>query len=132
MALPQSNRFSRVEKSWIFYDWANSVYAIIILAAIYPIYFTGIMASTGGGGDIWWGYATSLATLLTACMAPFLGAIGDFHGMKKRLFSVFLILGVVFTTVMGLTDNWKMMLVGYIFSYIGFSGSLLFLRLVPD
>ncbi|HAL73598.1 MAG TPA: MFS transporter [Clostridiales bacterium] len=126
MVIQRSNRFTSIEKSWILYDWANSVYAIIIMAAIYPIYFTGVMANSGGNGDIWWGYATSAATLVTAILAPFLGAIGDFRGMKKRLFSVFLILGVVFTTVMGLTDNWQMMLVGYVFSYIGFAGSLLF------
>jgi len=126
MALPRSNRFTPTEKSWILYDWANSVYAIIIMAAIYPIYFTGIMTASGGNGDIWWGYATSAATLVTAILAPFLGAIGDFHGMKKRLFSVFLILGVIFTSIMGLTDNWQMMLIGYVFSYIGFAGSLLF------
>jgi MFS transporter, UMF1 family len=126
MAMPRSNRFTSTEKSWILYDWANSVYAIIIMAAIYPIYFTGVMTDSGGNGDIWWGYATSAATLVTAVLAPFLGAIGDFRGMKKRLFSGFLILGVVFTTVMGLTDNWQMMLVGYVFSYIGFAGSLLF------
>jgi UMF1 family MFS transporter len=126
MAMLRSNRFTRTEKSWITYDWANSAYATIIMAAVFPIYFSGIMAQSGGGGDIWWGWATSLATLTLAVLAPILGAVGDFRGMKKKLFSAFLLLGLAFTTVMALTDNWRLMLVGYIFSYIGFAGSLLF------
>ena len=126
MALPPSNRFTRIEKSWIIYDWGNSVYATIIMAAVFPIYFTNVMAESGGGGDIWWGTATSIATLVLAVLAPILGAIADFRGMKKKLFSAFLVLGLVFTTLMALTDNWQLMLVGYVFSYIGFAGSLLF------
>ncbi len=126
MTLKRSNRFTKVERSWIFYDWANSVYATIIMAAVFPIYFVGVAKGSGASGDVWWGFGTSLATLTLAVLAPILGAIGDFHGMKKKLFSFFLLLGLVFTTTMALTDNWRLMLVGYIFSYIGFAGSLLF------
>ena len=32
-------RFTKAEKSWIMYDWANSIYATNIMAAIFPIYF---------------------------------------------------------------------------------------------
>lgn len=110
------------ERSWIMYDWANSVYATIIMAAVFPIYF----ASAAPGGDIWWGYGTSIATFTVAILAPILGAIADYNGMKKRLFGFFLGLGVVFTLLMAISDNWKLMLVGYIISYIGFSGSCLF------
>ncbi len=119
-------RFTRTEKSWILYDWANSVYATIIMAAVFPIYFAEIAGKAGISGDVWWGYATSLATLTVALLSPVLGAIGDFRGMKKKLFTAFLLTGLVFTTTMALTDRWQMMLIGYIFSYIGFSGSLLF------
>lgn len=126
MASPRANRFTRTEKSWILYDWANSVYATIILAAVFPIYFANITSQAGVAGDVWWGYTTSLATLTLAVLAPLMGAIGDYRGMKKKLFSFFLLLGVVFTTTMALTDNWKLMLVGYAFSYVGFAGSLLF------
>lgn len=116
------NRGTRQERSWIMYDWANSVYATIIMAAIFPIYF----ASVAPAGDVWWGYGTSIATFTVAILAPFLGAIADYKGMKKKLFTAFLIIGVVFTALMAMTDNWKLLLVGYIFSYIGFTGSCLF------
>lgn len=104
------------------YDWADSVYATIIMAAIFPIYF----ASVAPGGDVVWGYGTSIATFTVAILAPILGAIADYNGMKKKLFTFFMLLGVVFTSVMAITDNWRLMLVGYIISYIGFSGSCLF------
>lgn len=122
----RQTRFSRTEKSWILYDWANSSYATIIMAAIFPIYFADIARGAGIAGDVWWGYATSAATLTVALLSPALGAIADFRGMKKKLFSAFLLIGLVFTTTMALTDLWQMMLIGYVFSYIGFSGSLLF------
>ncbi len=122
----EKSRFSPVEKSWILYDWANSSYATIIMAAIFPIYFAEVAAGSGVAGDVYWGYASSAATLVVALLSPALGAIADFRGMKKKLFAGFLLLGLVFTTAMALTDNWQLMLIGYILSYIGFSGSLLF------
>lgn len=75
--------FSKIEKSWILYDWANSAYATIIMAAVFPIYFAETAGGAGVNGDVWWGYGTSAATLLVAILAPVLGSIGDFHGMKK-------------------------------------------------
>lgn len=117
---------TKVEKSWILYDWANSVYATIIIAAIFPIYFAEVTKSAGVTGDVWWGYATSAATFAVAILAPLLGAIADFNGMKKKLFSIFLIIGVVFTAFMALTNNWELMLVGYMLSYFGYAGANLF------
>lgn len=116
-------RFTKREKSWILYDWANSVYATNIMAAIFPIYFVAV---AGESGDQWWGIGTSIATFAVALMAPLLGAVGDYRGMKKKLFAVFLALGVVFTTAMAFTDQWQWMLVGYVLSRIGFTGSCLF------
>jgi UMF1 family MFS transporter len=118
--------FTPTERSWILYDWANSAYATIIMAAVFPIYFASVAKSAGVSGDIWWGYGSSAATLTVAILAPVLGAIADFHGMKKKLLLAFLLIGLAFTALMALTDNWQVMLLGYVFSYIGFTGSLLF------
>ena len=115
-------RFTKKEWSWIMYDWANSVYATNIMAAIYPTIF----ASQVPNGDIRWGYATSAATLIVALLAPILGSIADYKGMKKKLFTLFMLLGVVFTPLMVFTGHWKLALMGYVISRIGFSGSCLF------
>ncbi len=116
-------RFTKKERSWILYDWANSVYATNIMAAIFPPIFVAI---AGNQGDIWWGYGTSIATLIVALLAPVLGSIADYKGMKKKLFTIFLLLGIVFTALIAFTGDWRWMLVAYIISRIGFSGSNLF------
>ncbi|HIU30787.1 MAG TPA: MFS transporter [Candidatus Caccousia avistercoris] len=125
MAGKTREKFTKQEKSWILYDWANSVYATNIMAAIFPIYFTSVCGQDTTGME-WWGYGTSLATLIVAVMAPILGGMGDYRGMKKKFFTFFMLVGVFCTLIMAIFDNWQMLLVGYVLSYIGFAGSCLF------
>ncbi len=113
-------KFTKTEKGWIMYDWANSVYATVMLAAIFPIYFTSSVSNNMG--DTWWGIGTSIATATVAITAPILGAIIDYKGMKKKVFGVFLFLGLAFTLFSALVDIWQLMLIGYVVSHIGFSG----------
>ena len=121
----REKRFTKAEWSWIFYDWANSIYATNIMAAIFPILYSQI-AGKGTAGDHLYGYAVSFANLLVAVLAPYLGAIADFRGMKKKLWFGFMLAGVVFTAVMGIVGSWKLMLLGFVISRIGFSGSCMF------
>jgi len=120
--MQKTKRFTKKEWSWIMYDWANSIYATNIMAAIYPTIF----ASMFDKGDIMWGYGTSIATFIVAVLAPFLGAIADHKGMKKTLFTVFALAGIVFTPLMAFFGSMKLCLIGYVLSRIGFSGSCLF------
>lgn len=122
----QSKKFTKNEKSWIMYDWANSVYATNVLAAIFPIYFGNVCSAAGADNVVLWSYGTSFATFIIAIMAPFLGAIGDHKGYKKKLFTGFMIVGVVFTLSCAFIENYKLLLVGYALSHIGFSGANLF------
>lgn len=118
----KKSKLTIAEISWLFYDWANSVYATNIMAAIIPIYFISFL----GGTDKAWAFGSSIATLIVAVLAPFLGAFADYKGMKKKFLLFFIIIGTSFTLMMALTDNWKFMLVGYVVSYIGFTGANLF------
>ncbi len=117
-------RFTKDEKSWIMYDWANSSFATIMMAAIFPIYFSGVVGD--GTGDMWLGIGASVATAVSAVLAPILGAFGDYKGYKKKLFTLFLALGLVTTAMCAVVDSWQLLLVGYSLSNIGFSGSSLF------
>ncbi len=119
-------KFTKTERSWIMYDWANSVFATNILAAIFPIYFASVCQAAGVDNVVLWAFGTSAATFTVAILAPFLGALGDHKGYKKKLFSIFLFLGVGFTAFNAFTDNYIFMLVGYTMSYIGFAGANLF------
>lgn len=121
--------YTKEEKAWIFYDWANSAFSAIVAAIILPVFFKSI-AEMGGVSSVnataYWGYATSCGTLICALLAPILGTLGDFRGMKKRLFTGFMILGVVSTFLLALTDSWKLLLLFYIIGTLGFSGSCIY------
>ena len=121
-----SKKFTKTEKSWIMYDWANSVYATNMLAAIFPLYFGAVCKAAGADNLVLWSYGTSISTFVVAVLAPILGALADHKGNKKKLFTVFLVLGVVFTLSSAFTADYRFMLVGYVISHIGFSGSCLF------
>jgi len=121
----KKRKFSREEWSWIMYDWANSVYATIMMAAVFPIYFAGVAGGAGRDGDFWWGIGSSGAMIIVALLAPIVGAIADFKGYRKRVFNIFFILGVGFTLASAFVSNWSLLLLGYAISHIGFSGSCL-------
>ena len=81
--------FNKTEWSWIFYDWANSGYGIIVVTAVLPIWLTSVAANGGISAThatAYWGYANSVATLAAAVLAPILGALADFQGMKAACF----------------------------------------------
>lgn len=121
--------FTLQEKSWIMYDWANSAYSSIITAAVLPIFYKSMSKSAGiapNTADSWWGYGVSMATFVVALLAPLLGTLGDYRSMKKRLFTTFLIIGVVSTAALTFTSNWIGLLMLYIVTIIGFAGANLF------
>lgn len=126
MANSSEKKFTKTEKSWILYDWANSVYATNIMAVLFPIYFGSVCQAAGADNLVLWSYGTSVATFLVAILAPVLGSLADHKGHKKRLFVACLVLGVAFTLFSALTDDYRGLLVGYVVSHIGFSGSCLF------
>ena len=120
--------FTRAEKSWIMYDWANSIYATNISAAIFPIFWGMIIMDLANKGqiDTIYGYVVSASNLIVALLSPFLGAIGDFRGMKKKLWMGFMLLGALTTGAMAVMGNWAWLCVGFVLSHIGFSGSCMF------
>jgi len=124
--MDSSKKFTKNERSWIMYDWANSVYATNILAVLFPLYFAAICQKNGADNLVLWSYGTAIATFAVAILAPFLGSLADHKGYKKKLFTTFLIIGVVFTLSNAFFSNYQLLLVGYIISHIGFSGSCLF------
>jgi len=122
-------RYTTEERAWMFYDWANSAFSAIVSAIILPIYFKSVADGSGVNNvdaTAYWGYATSLGTLICAVLAPFLGTLGDFRGMKKKLFSVFMLLGVISTFLLALSSSWKALLLFYVLGTLGFSGSCIY------
>ena len=124
-------KMSKPERSWVFYDWANSAYSIVVVTAIFPLYFksaataAGISAATS---TAYWGYANSIATLIVSILAPLLGTIADFRGFKKRFFTFFACLGIVFTLILAVvpTEQWLILLICFVLTSIGFAGANIF------
>lgn len=125
MTFVMLKQFTRAERGWIMYDWANSAFSAIISAIILPNFYTTITAGIPEAGPRW-GYATSIATLICAVCAPFFGTLGDYKGYKKKLFTIFVLLGVIATGALAFTSNWQLMLVLYILGTIGFNASCVF------
>lgn len=122
---------NRTERSWVFYDWANSAYSMAITSTILPLYFKSVFAAGGGTAaqsTAYWGYANSAATLLIAILAPILGTMADYKGNKMKFFTFFLTLGVGTTALLALVPaaSWGLLLGVYILTVLGFNGSLIF------
>src|SRR5689334_22094822 len=84
------------------YDWANSAYQTVIVAAVFPIYFNDV-ASAGIDANVTSSrFATSktIAILITAVIAPILGAMADAKPLKKTMLAWFLGIGVATTAAM--------------------------------
>ena len=123
--------FNKTEWSWIFYDWANSAYGIIVVIAVLPIWLTSVAANGGVSAThatAYWGYANSVATLAAAVLAPILGALADFQGMKGRLFYIFTALGIVGTLGLAAVpaDNLLLLLAVFVLSFVGYSSANVF------
>lgn len=124
-------KMTKPERSWALYDWANSAYSIVVVTAIFPLYFKASATEAGIAGatsTAYWGYANSFATLIISILAPLLGTIADFRGFKKRFFAFFAGLGVVFTMLLAVvpTDQWFILLICFIVTTIGFGGANIF------
>ena len=132
---PKRFGYTKDEWSWIFQDWANSAYSIIITTAIFPLFYKAI-ASGAGVSDVnstaYLGYSNSIATASVALLAPILGSIADFRNFRKPMFTISTLLGIFTILIMAFipsgTSNitWIMLLVLYILSSIGFSSANVF------
>lgn len=70
--------------AWSMYDFANSSFTTIVVTFIYATYFTEKIATDSLTGASQWGYALSASAILVAVMSPFLGAVADSGGHRKK------------------------------------------------
>lgn len=90
--------------AWCSYDWANSVYNLIVTTAIFPIYYNSTTKAAFGGdiveffgisidGSVLFSYAISFSFLISVILYPVLSGIADFRGTKKAFMRFFTYLG---------------------------------------
>ena len=117
-----------LERAWILYDVGNSAF-VLMIATLVPIFFNAL-AEAGGLSPVnylaYWGYASSVVTVVTAVLGPILGTLADTKNFKKPIFMLCLFVGVLGCCAMGAARTWLPFLVIFIVAKIGFSGSLVF------
>tara|TARA_B110000459_G_scaffold21590_1_gene20766 strand:- start:159 stop:1475 length:1317 start_codon:yes stop_codon:yes gene_type:complete len=131
----------KLTKAWAFYDWANSVYPLVISTAVFPIYYSSITSSFANDegnvsflGTMWnpttlYDYTLSLSFLVVAFCSPILSAIADYMGNKLKFMKFFCLLGSMSVMCLfffkGLDTLW-VALTFTVFASIGFWGSIVF------
>src|SRR5690606_22991886 len=137
--------------AWAFYDWANSVYSLVIISAIFPIFYGAITIIKDENGvitndtinflginfnnDSLISYVTASAFLVVSIISPLLSGISDYIGNKKSFLKFFCYLGAL--SCIGL--YWFSLeylwfgLLCYFLALIGFWASLVFYNsYLPD
>lgn len=118
--------------AWAFYDWANSVYSLVISSAIFPIFYGALFRVADiekvslFGGEIarapLISYVTSLAFVFIAIVTPLVSGVADYLGNKRMFLKFFCYLGAL--SCIGLywfsLENIIFGLVCYFFGLVGF------------
>ena len=129
--------------AWAFYDWANSVYSLVISSAIFPIYYGLIFSEINFISFFGYqikntaviSFITAFAFVVVAFMSPILSGIADYIGNKKRFMKIFVYIGSI--SCLGLywfeLQTIYLGLFFYFFALIGLWASLVFYNsYLPD
>jgi len=115
--------------SWCLYDFANSIYAAVIVATVWAAYYTNtIVGNDAGVGDLWWGRAISGAMLLVAITSPFMGALAEALRIRKLLLVLYTLVAVAGTAGMAWVEP-GMIGIGFALTVVatfGFEGAMVF------
>lgn len=138
----------KVINGWAMYDWANSVYNLVITTTFFPAYYAAVTNPTNKGfenGVHFLGrdyvnteikdYVLAFGFLMIALFSPILSSIADYKGNKKNFMRFFCYLGALSCSLMYFfdADNVTLGLMCFMFAGIGFYGSQVFYNsYLPD
>jgi len=128
----------KVIRAWSMYDWANSVYSLVIISSIFPVYYESVTRADHSDlvtffsieviNTVLYSYALSFSFLVVALILPLLTGIADYSG--KRLFFMKIFVFVGSFACMGLYffegSNIEYGIILAVIASISFSGSLVF------
>lgn len=141
----------KIIRGWVFYDWANSVYNLVISSAIFPIFYDhqtttfylnernreALLPNETVTVDFWghtlsssvlFSYVLSLSFLVVAILSPLLSGVADISGNKKRFLQFFCYFGAISCISLYFFDpahlEWSM--ISVFCASIGFWNSLVF------
>ena len=117
-------------RSWAMYDWANSAFATTVMSGFFPLFFKKYWSGAENAAEstYYLGLANSIASIIVAALAPFLGAIADRGTAKKKFLFTFAFLGIIMTGGLWMVQQgqWQMAIIFFILATVGFSGSNIF------
>ena len=118
--------------AWYLFDFANTSFTVLIVTALFPLYFRILVGDTLLG-DTLWGYAGSITMLIIEVTSPVLGAMADYSGAKKKFLTFYTALSIVFTSLMFFlsedlptflgVDMWMWAFILFVVANIGFEGA---------
>lgn len=116
--------------AWAFYDWANSAFALSVLAVLFPIFF-GAYWSSGDPGSVITArlaWVTAASSAVICVLSPVLGTIADAGGLRKRFLFFLTLIGAVSTALLASVDEggWLWAGVFYMVASFGYYGSTVF------
>lgn len=125
----------KVINGWAFFDWANSAFALVITAAIFPVYYMAVTDDTVNvlgmkmSNSTLYAYAISAAYLLVAAVSPLLSGIADYSGRRKFFMKTFTTIGALACLVLFFFKGMGTLSLGtiaFIIAMMGFAGGLVF------
>lgn len=129
----------KIINGWCMYDWANSVYSLVITSAIFPVYYDAVTTTQSNGdivdffglqvvNSVLYSYSLSFSFLFVAAILPLLSGMADYSGKKKFFMKVFMYLGSFSCLGLYFFDGnsieWG--IICSVLASIGYSGSLVF------
>ena len=128
--------FTTKEWAYIFYDWAESAYTVIFATFIFPLLYGYLAIEVGGLGsnvaDSLFAFLVSGISLVVAFISPIMGTLADYKGLKKKLFIVFFIIGIVSSVLLAFypvfenAQLWWLILIPYVVGTIGYTATNIF------
>lgn len=124
----------RIISAWTFYDWANSVYPLVITTAIFPIFYEAIVPEKVDffGFNLinteLYSYVVSLSFIIVSILSPILSGVADYSGNKKTFMKFFCYLGAVSCMSLYFFDvlPLEISMISVLLASVGFWGSLVF------
>lgn len=128
--MSRSDLLNRKVLSWAFYDWANSAFALSVLAVLFPL-FLGSYWSDGAEGAVTTArltWITAASSVVVCLIAPVFGTIADAGGYRKRFLLLLALLGALATALLGIIGegDWQAALALYLCASVGYYGSTVF------
>jgi len=117
--------YHRRIRAWSLYDWANSAFATVVLAAVLPIYYKEVAAntlSTPAKATAFWAIGLSASYLIVAILAPIIGSLSDVMRIKKLLLGGFVTIGAIGTGLLFIVrdGDWLLASLLFVIGQVGF------------